>query len=553
MKAVRSDEIRKMSAIEWLMDVTMHPRKAHDYQVFRIDHPDILGMLGKSPKDRRYFSFNEIQPQLGEIEDQARRVNEEAPLRSPYERALVNLQNALIEYYRLIHTLQPSDSESGVEVEFQMYLALIQSGGRAILQQQAGEPHDETIRQRFMAFTQRYRFMGERAALALIPPEDQAHGVAGWTAVGDSLVSSITRGELDPVTRQYARLADAYRAGNATRFNEILGQLRGALNARYSDGTQGIKFETFLNGAEPFYRASLLYVTVFLAACFSWLGLTRTLNRGAFQLLIIAFLLHAFGLVARMVIQGRPPVTNLYSSAIFVGFCAVLLSIVLERIYRNGIGSAVAGMAGFATLVIAHNLGGSGDTMEMMRAVLDSNFWLATHVVTITIGYSATFLAGFLAIVYVVRGLFTTSLDKETARAITGMVYGIVCFALLFSFIGTVLGGIWADQSWGRFWGWDPKENGALMIVIWNALVLHARWGGIVRRRGLMVLALGGNIITSWSWFGTNMLGIGLHAYGFMDKAFLWLVLFVMSQLILMALGMLPAGYWRSAETNKVP
>ena len=91
------------------------------------------------------------------------------------------------------------------------------------------------------------------------------------------------------------------------------------------------------------------------------------------------------------------------------------------------------------------------------------------------------------------------------------MIYGVVCFATLFSFVGTVLGGIWADQSWGRFWGWDPKENGALLIVIWNALILHARWGGMVKQRGMAVLAVVGNIVTAWSWFGTNMLGVGLH------------------------------------------
>ena len=106
------------------------------------------------------------------------------------------------------------------------------------------------------------------------------------------------------------------------------------------------------------------------------------------------------------------------------------------------------------------------------------------------------------------------------------MVYGIVCFATLFSFVGTVLGGIWADQSWGRFWGWDPKENGALLIVLWNAIILHARWGGLVRERGLMNLAIFGNIVTAFSWFGVNMLGIGLHSYGFMDAAFKWLMLF---------------------------
>jgi hypothetical protein len=125
-----------------------------------------------------------------------------------------------------------------------------------------------------------------------------------------------------------------------------------------------------------------------------------------------------------------------------------------------------------------------------------------------------------------------------------------VCFATLFSFVGTVLGGIWADQSWGRFWGWDPKENGALIIVLWNALILHARWGGLVRERGLMNMAIFGNIVTAWSWFGVNMLGIGLHSYGFMDAAFKWLMLFNASQIALIGLGLLPQRLWRSGGGN---
>ena len=128
---------------------------------------------------------------------------------------------------------------------------------------------------------------------------------------------------------------------------------------------------------------------------------------------------------------------------------------------------------------------------------------------------------------------------KTNRSSLTKMIYGIVCFATLFSFVGTVLGGIWADQSWGRFWGWDPKENGALMIVIWNAAILHARWGGMIRERGLVAMAIFGNAVTAWSFFGTNMLGIGLHSYGFMDKAFAWLMVFVCSQIVLMTGGLM--------------
>ena len=128
----------------------------------------------------------------------------------------------------------------------------------------------------------------------------------------------------------------------------------------------------------------------------------------------------------------------------------------------------------------------------------------------------------------------------------SSMVYGIICFGTLFSLVGTILGGIWADQSWGRFWGWDPKENGALMIVIMGAIYLHARWGGICKERGLMALAICGNIVTAWSWFGTNLLGVGLHAYGFTNSGFWWTTGFALSQLICIGLVNLPWNLWHS-------
>ena len=115
--------------------------------------------------------------------------------------------------------------------------------------------------------------------------------------------------------------------------------------------------------------------------------------------------------------------------------------------------------------------------------------------------------------------------------------------------MGTVLGGIWADQSWGRFWGWDTKENGALLIVLWNVLVLHAKWGGIVKERGLITLVIFGNVITAWSWFGTNMLGIGLHSYGFMDEAFKTLMWFAIGQVLFMITAIQPVSNWLSGES----
>ncbi len=269
--------------------------------------------------------------------------------------------------------------------------------------------------------------------------------------------------------------------------------------------------------------------------------------RSAFWLLLLTIGFHTFGLGARVWISGHGPVTNLYSSAIFIAWAGALLCIAMELIFRNGVPTAFASIIAVPTLIIGHFLSGDGDTMKPLQAVLDTNLWLWTHVICVTLGYAATYVAGMIAIGFVGLGFFTDVLeDPDTRKTFNRMIYGVVCFAMLFSFVGTILGGIWADQSWGRFWGWDPKENGAVLIVLWNALVLHARWCGWAHERGVAVLAIFGNIVTSWSWFGTNMLGVGLHSYGFMDSAFYVLVYFIVSQLLLIGLGSMPLSQWRS-------
>jgi ABC-type transport system involved in cytochrome c biogenesis permease subunit len=222
---------------------------------------------------------------------------------------------------------------------------------------------------------------------------------------------------------------------------------------------------------------------------------------------------------------------------VFIGWAAVLFALVYEYVYRRGLGNLLAAIVGFPTLFIAYNLAGDGDTFIVLEAVLDTQFWLATHVVCITLGYATTILAGMMGLVYVVMGMWLGKLDDEGRKELTRMTYGTLCFATFFSLVGTILGGLWADDSWGRFWGWDPKENGALIIVLWNALVLHARWGGMIAHRGLAILTIFGNVVTGWSWFGVNLMGVGLHSYGFTEGRAKWLALFVLSQLAVMCFG----------------
>ena len=541
---------------EWLLDVVFNPEKADNYRVFEIVHPELLSVFSLQAEDgdgKKRFSFNQLQAALKELERQAALARPVEPaVRTPFQKAVVQLHTNLVQYQKLQYSLISPASDDFLG-DLSRFSAGLGAGVEAVRAKQAGQEHDEAAAQLMIELGQHFIQMSNFGLLLAVPPAEGEGHTDAWKNVGSSLLESFQSGGVNPYVMTYAGLARTWRSGQANEFNHIIELYNAQLEKNFPDTLKKGTAELRFNAAEPFTKSIYLYVLGLLLALFSWLKWPDTLGRSAFWLIALAWVLSTVGIGTRMWLEGRPPVTNLYSSALFVGWGSVGLCLVLEATFRNAVGSVAAGMIGFATLLIAHHLSLAGDTLEMMRAVLDSNFWLATHVVVVSAGYSATFLAGFLAIIYVLRGVFTRSLDKGTADALSRMVYGIVCFATLFSFTGTVLGGIWADQSWGRFWGWDPKENGALIIVIWNAVILHARWGGMVRQRGLMALAIMGNIVTSWSWFGTNMLGVGLHSYGFTDAAFLALSGFVASQLVLIGIANIPLEKWRSFRKTPAP
>src|SRR5215469_13106062 len=546
-----------ISAIEWMADVMMNPRVSDDLPVFRVDNPDLIAFL-KLPdhdpahhQDGEHYSWNQIIPSLHAFNDEDARIETNVPSgsRTPYDNAVVKVHDRLTLYAQLRNTIQPEDSQNWKQ-EMADYVALVPAGVAAVQAQQAGQKYNEQVLNAFAQEFDRFNYMAQLEPPLIIPPQN---GTDDWQNVG-TVMKEAARGEpVPPVVGYYADMATSFQNNNTNGFNVAIADVRSSLVPTFNRSIAKVNAEVFFNQMQPFYNAMVIYVFAGLLAIFSWFNLSESLRRSAVWLIGLAFFIHSTGLIYRIILQGRPPVTNLYSSAIFIGWVACLVGMILEKFYKNGIGAVVSAGIGFITLIIAHNLALDGDTMEMMRAVLDTNFWLATHVVAVTCGYASTFVAGFLALIYIVRGVFTRTLDEATAKSLARMIYGIVCFATLFSFVGTVLGGIWADQSWGRFWGWDPKENGALIIVLWNALILHLRWGGMVRERGMATCAVIGNIVTSWSWFGVNMLGIGLHSYGFMDAAFWWLLAFVLSQLGLIGLGCLPLNLWKSFRDRAVP
>jgi ABC-type transport system involved in cytochrome c biogenesis permease subunit len=526
-QTLRNDAGEKIEATQWLLDNIAGTANAMDYKVIRIENLDVLSSMGLEEHEHFRYSYREILPGLGKLEAASRAAfAKDNRDRDLFDRQVIKLANKL---YMFQNVLGSFEDPSGI-------------------------PGDQ-----LMAAAQRYMQLENYSIPLIIPP---TAGNSRWRPLMSSLLTAHPAMSgmaheheltIDPLAIHMGVMLAAYREGSVDVFNQQLMEFGATIQEENPAAFEKISFEVFYNRFNAFMKSAQLYLLVFLLSCFGWLFRKDSLLSAARTLMIVAFIPHTFAIIARVFLSGYPPVTNLYSSAIFIGWGAVAAGILLELGFRKkaaGIGNLVGGIAGFSTLLVAYFLAGDGDTMEQMRAVLDTRFWLATHVITVTLGYMATFVAGTIGVFYIISGLFTRRLDPETEDGMYRMLYGTTCFALLLSFVGTVLGGLWADDSWGRFWGWDPKENGALLIVIWNSIMLHAKYGGMVKHRGLAVMAVFGNVVTAWSWFGVNQLGVGLHSYGFTDSASFWLVMFCLSQGVLCGIGMIPSKRWKSGATQ---
>jgi ABC-type transport system involved in cytochrome c biogenesis permease subunit len=533
---------KTMSATEWLLDVLFRPEAADTRKVFVIDDPDVLGLLGLQQDRERRFAYWQIEPTRDEIGAQASRAEKlEAGRRTRFQSAVIALARRLDLYEQIKNTIMISGSGDPAQ-ELAVFYEVLPGALRAVHGLKTASSRDKMAMKTLAELLERYRFLARAAAFRPLPPLEGEPDDA-WKSFGEAMVTPSGRAA-HPGLAAYALMARCYRDSDPAGFRSALSRYSEWVGRERPADARRARDEVLFNTAQPFVAGMALYVAALLAVFAWWATRRPEVQAVANGIFGAAVLVHTVGLLARIWLQGRPPVTNLYSSAVFVGWVAALLGLFAERVHRKGFAVAGGALLGFCTLLIAQHLSASGDTMEMMRAVLDSNFWLGTHVVTVTIGYGSTFLAGALGVTWVLRRHLVRAPDPETTKALVSLAYGVVAFALLFSFIGTTLGGIWADQSWGRFWGWDPKENGALLIVLWNAFILHARFAGYARERGVMLMTVIGNVVTSLSWFGVNMLGIGLHSYGFMDKAFYWLLAFAISQLLLVWLGFLPPRFW---------
>ncbi len=529
----------RASATKWLWTINSKPEDMASEKFFRTDNRDLQRLLSAKGRNYSYDDFSKKYEALYSASGGD----------SPYSRACGSAMDAGLEYAAASNAFGVRfDGDAKAEDSLKNWKKAIKEASDELEKSKLQKREPERAKlAAASAYLQRlrrgYEFESPDSSVRTVPSDGKFESATaamldrGLSASGERILA------------HYARIRDFIAAGDKAGAGVELGLLASEIKKSAKLNMFKVKFENFANALDPFFGGFVLYG--FSLLCFAlsafWKSRSEAFAAMAAVFLSVAVGEHFFGICARMYIQMRPPVTNLYSSVVFTGAVAALIGLVFQLRRGSSSFGISAAAVGFLSLLVAMNLPYSGDTMGMMRAVLNSNFWLTMHVVTIMVGYCGLFLGGFLAAFRLAANPFSRGnfgmLTGEAARN----VYAVLCFSLVFSFAGTMLGGIWADMSWGRFWGWDPKENGALMVVLWTAAAIHARALRICSDRIFLAMAVVGNIVGAWAWFGVNLMGVGLHAYGFIEGGWMWFIAFVFSQLLV-----LPLAFYKYSEKKAV-
>jgi ABC-type transport system involved in cytochrome c biogenesis permease subunit len=524
-------------ASAWLARTLFQPDDPGDEPLFLINHPEVAQALGIEPEEKRRYTFGQLHSGLAKLQELARdaaRMEDEA--RSPVEREILRVSGNISQYLQLLSSLrfalphpELAVRDPGLRERMGLGsepgpLSFLDVASRidvlqdavANLQSVPAESWTAEQQEAFRISSVLFGLSRQNQGSFFTPVAADPHGDAMWLSGWDALSLQLRDPELTRALENLGAMAAAYQDGRQVEFDMAARAYRAFCEARIPEPgvASHVGLEVRFNRWNLFSRAAWCYGFAFFLAFAGFVSERRGPRLAAAALLLPAVAMHAAGIAMRMVIMGRPPVTNLHATFLFVGLVCVALSLILEAMQRSGLGLTAAGFSGLAMLMVAQKFFSDGDTMHKVVAVLDSNFWLSTHVVAITTGYAGCVVAGVLGHVYLVQRLATPDRREALAGAFRAMM-GMLAFGLVFSFLGTMLGGVWADQSWGRFWGWDPKENGALLIVLWCAMLYHARLAGWIAERGMAAGCVLGINVVLLAWLGVNLLSVGLHSYGF--------------------------------------
>jgi len=414
----------------------------------------------------------------------------------------------------------------------------------------AEKPLDR-VQSEVMSVTERltlFAHVMDGSAFLLVPAPEKA--TDAWLVPPD-FARHYSVSQFNEPQTQLQTLATAYAKGDGFQFSRAANQLRDGLRGLspkiYPEDSQ-LRLEYFYNHWDGFYRAAWCYgVALVLLAIAYMRGKGGPVKLLGVSLAIVGLLFHASGIAMRCLIAGRPPVTNMYESIIWVSFAVSFFGMIFFTRYRTPVYLLAALPVSLVALLLVHQMPiAMPSSIDPLVPVLRDNFWLTIHVLTFTLGYAAFALAmGFGHIL-----LWRYARNPVAARADQPMhfwLYRVLQLGVILLAAGTILGGVWANYSWGRFWGWDPKETWALIALLCYILTLHGRLAGWWTQFGLVVASVVCFLAVLMAWYGVNfVLGKGLHSYGFGLGGETYVVSFVLADLLFVAFAI-----WRYRGTKR--
>lgn len=370
-------------------------------------------------------------------------------------------------------------------------------------------------------------------ALRFVPPapgtEDKSGSWLGFQKYPDEFkirFTLVAAGFTSPDPTVRAKLAD---------YVSKFGELAKSNNPALYPSPRDLGLEVHFNSLHPFRWAWILALLGAVVMAFSFYSPARWLYVSGMLIFGLSFLVQTYGFALRCWIAGRPPVTNMYESVLWVAFGCMLFGLIFELIYRKKVIALGSLIFAVLCLIVADNVGAVlDDGIHPLEPVLRSNYWLTIHVLTITLGYAAFALSLVLGNIGLGQIAFTGKESKTLPlRQLAFYAYRAVQVGVILLAAGTILGGWWADESWGRFWGWDPKETWALIALLGYVALIHARFRGMVGPFGFLAGCVSAFMGVLMAWYGVNfVLGVGLHSYGFSTGGVSYVATYCSAQLL---------------------